>query len=91
MTINLSPEIEAKAARIPDFAQRLERFVNDQYAVEQWRIHRLQTVLNGSEAGTGLIYQDGHWAATGELPVGFDFGRFIEEVQEARIHEVAGL
>ena len=90
MAIVLSPESQAKAERIPDFTQRLERFINDQYAIEQWRTHRLQTVLNGSGAGTGLIYQDGHWAATGELPVGFDFERFIEEVREARIREAAG-
>jgi len=38
-----------------------------------------------------LAYQDGHWAATGELPVGFDFDRFIEELREARIRETAGL
>jgi hypothetical protein len=90
MAIVLSSESQAKAERIPDFTQRLERFINDQYAVEQWRAHQLQTVLNGSGAGTGLIYQDGHWAATGELPVGFDFERFIEEVREVRIREAAG-
>ena len=91
MAIVLSPESQAKAERIPDFAQRLERFINDQYAVEQWRAHQLQTVLTGPDAETGLAYQDGHWAATGELPVGFDLDRFIEELREARIREAAGL
>ena len=91
MVIVLSPESQAKAEQIPDFAQRLERFINDQYAVEQWRTHQLQAVLTGPEVETGLAYQDGHWAATGELPVGFDFDRFIEELREARIRETAGL
>ena len=78
MVIVLSPESEAKAEQIPDFAQRLERFINDQYAAEQWRTHQLQTVLTGPEFEIGLAYQDGHWAATGELPVGFNFERLIE-------------
>ena len=56
MAIVLSPETQAKAERIPDFAQRLERFINDQYAVEQWRAHQLQTVLTRPDAETGLAY-----------------------------------
>ena len=86
MVIILSSESQAKAEQIPDFAQRLERFINDQYAVEQWRAHQSHTVLAGPESETGLAYQDGHWAATGELPVGFDFRQFIEELRGARIH-----
>jgi hypothetical protein len=37
MSITLSPEAAAKAAAIPDFSERLERFVDQQYKLEQWR------------------------------------------------------
>lgn len=37
MSVALSPEAQAKAAQIPDFAARLERFIDEQYALEQWR------------------------------------------------------
>ena len=40
MTINVSPEAEAKVRQIPDFSSRLERFINDQFELEQWRRHR---------------------------------------------------
>ena len=40
MSIALSPEAQAKAAQIPDIAARLERFINEQYALEQWRAKR---------------------------------------------------
>ena len=40
MSIALSPETEAKAAQIPDIAARLEQFINEQYALEQWRAKR---------------------------------------------------
>lgn len=40
MSIALSPEAEAKAAQIPDIAARLEHFINEQYALEQWRAKR---------------------------------------------------
>lgn len=90
MTIVLSPEMQAKAEQIPDFAQRLERFINDQYTVEQWRTHQLKRVRTEQDARMGLAYRDGHWGAIGELPVGFDFERFIEELREARIRETAG-
>ena len=40
MVIVLSPETQARAERIPDFAHRLECFINDQYALEQWRARR---------------------------------------------------
>ena len=37
MSITISPELEAKARQIPDFAARLERFINDQFELEQRR------------------------------------------------------
>lgn len=43
MAIVLSPETQAKAEQIPDFARRLDRFINDQYALEQWRARRMRT------------------------------------------------
>jgi hypothetical protein len=91
MTIVLSPEMQAKAEQIPDFAQRLERFINDQYTVEQWRTHQLKRVRTEQDARMGLAYRDGHWGAIGELPSGFDFERFTEELREARIRETAAL
>lgn len=92
MNIVLSPEAQVKAQQIPDFAQRLERFINDQYLIEQWRRKRLTATQTPvpADAGTGLAYQEGHWVATGELPADFDLDRFIEEQRERRIHQVAG-
>jgi hypothetical protein len=93
MAIVLSPEAQAKAERIPNFAQRLERFINDQYALEQWRAQRLKafrtSALPAIEAG--LACREGHWVAVGELPADFDLERFIEEQREARIRQIAGL
>jgi len=40
MPINVSPEAEAKARQIPDFSARLERFIDDQFELEQWRNRR---------------------------------------------------
>jgi hypothetical protein len=40
MPISVSPEAEAKAQQIPDFSARLERFINDQFDLEQWRRRR---------------------------------------------------
>lgn len=40
MTINVSPEAEAKVRQIPDFSVRLERFIDDQFELEQWRKRR---------------------------------------------------
>lgn len=57
MAIVLSPEAQAKAEQVPDFMQRLERFINDQYAIEQWRAHQLHTVLTSLDAGASLVYQ----------------------------------
>jgi hypothetical protein len=37
MSISVSPEAEAKALQIPGFSSRLERFINDQFDLEQWR------------------------------------------------------
>jgi hypothetical protein len=42
MSIALSPETQAKAAQIPDIAVRLERFIDEQYALEQWRARRFR-------------------------------------------------
>ncbi len=57
MAIVISPEAQAKAEQIPDFMQRLERFINDQYALEQWRAHQFRTVLTSLDAGASLVYQ----------------------------------
>lgn len=43
LAIVLSPETQAKVEQIPDFARRLDRFINDQYALEQWRARRMRT------------------------------------------------
>jgi hypothetical protein len=40
MPISVSPEAEAKASQIPDFSARLERFIDDQFELEQWRKRR---------------------------------------------------
>lgn len=40
MPIAVSPEAEAKMQQIPDFSARLERFINDQFELEQWRARR---------------------------------------------------
>ena len=37
MPLSISPEAEAKIQQIPDFSARLERFINDQFELEQWR------------------------------------------------------
>ena len=42
MSIALSPEAQAKASQIPDIAVHLERFIDEQYALEQWRAKRLR-------------------------------------------------
>ena len=59
MSIALSPEAEAKAAQIPDIAARLEHFINEQYALEQWRARRrrpevAQRVEEALAAGAAL-------------------------------------
>ncbi|CDH47107.1 hypothetical protein [Candidatus Contendibacter odensensis] len=92
MNIVLSPDAQAKAQQIPDFFERLERFINDQYRMEQWRRQRLtvnQTLMSTTE--TGLACQEGHWVATGELPADFDLERFIQDQRKMRIDQVAGL
>ena len=43
MPISVSPEAEAKARQIPDFSARLERFINDQFDLEQWRRRRAKS------------------------------------------------
>ena len=40
MPISVSPEAEAKVRQIPDVSARLERFINDQFELEQWRARR---------------------------------------------------
>lgn len=59
MSITVSPEIEAKAQQIPDFSARLERFIEDQFELEQWRSRRAKSevaslVEEGLEAGAAL-------------------------------------
>ena len=45
MSIALSPEAQAKASQIPDITVRLERFIDEQYALEQWRAKRLRPAV----------------------------------------------
>ena len=59
MSITVSPEIEAKAQQIPDFSARLERFIEDQFELEQWRLRRARSevaalVEEGLETGAAL-------------------------------------
>ena len=59
MSITLSPEAQAKAAQIPDIAVRLERFIDEQYALEQWRAKRFRPevadlVREAATEGTAL-------------------------------------
>ena len=59
MSIALSPEAQAKASQIPDSAVRLERFIDEQYALEQWRAKRLrpevaELVQEAAAEGTAL-------------------------------------
>lgn len=52
MPINFSPEAEAKADLIPDISARLERFIHEQFELEQWRARRGHTdVADIVEAG----------------------------------------
>ena len=93
MSIVLSPEAQAKAERIPDIAQRLERFITDQYALEQWRAQQTQAMATTAnrDIGENLVCWEGHWVATGELPPDFDLERFINDQREQRIHQMSGL
>ena len=52
MPISVSPEAEAKAQQIPDFSARLERFINDQFDLEQWRRRR-------SDAEVAAVVEEG--------------------------------
>lgn len=59
MSITISPEVEAKVRQIPDFAARLERFINEQFELQQWRERRskadIATVVEeGLQEGTAL-------------------------------------
>ena len=70
MSITISPELEAKARQIPDLAARLERFINDQFELEQWRTRhsksdvvavveeglREGTVLRSTDANRDLLF-----------------------------------
>ncbi len=59
MSISVSPEAEAKAQQIPEISARLERFIQDQFELEQWRARRANpavaaVVEKGLRAGTAL-------------------------------------
>jgi hypothetical protein len=41
MAITVSPEAEAKVELIPNFTARLERFIHEQFELEQWRARRV--------------------------------------------------
>lgn len=43
MSIAVSPEAEAKVRQIPDFPARLERFIDNQFELEQWRARRAES------------------------------------------------
>lgn len=43
MSIVLDQETEAKVSQIPDFQDRLQWFINDQWELEQWRASRAGT------------------------------------------------
>lgn len=43
MSIVLDHETEAKVSQIPDFQDRLQWFINDQWELEQWRSTRAGT------------------------------------------------
>ncbi len=63
MSITVSPEFEAKAQQIPDFSARLERFIADQFELEQWRARRAKSkvadiVEEGLQAGAALRASD---------------------------------
>jgi hypothetical protein len=60
MNVVLSPDAQAKAQQIPDFIERLERFINDQYRMEQWRRQRLAVIQTVISTETGLACQEGH-------------------------------
>lgn len=59
MSITVSPEIEAKAQQIPEFSARLERFIENQFELEQWRARCAKSevaaiVEDGLRDGTAL-------------------------------------
>ncbi len=59
MSISISPEAEAKARQIPDISARVERFIQDQFELEQWRSRRAKpdvaaVVEEGLRAGATL-------------------------------------
>jgi len=54
MSIAVSPEAEAKVQQIPDFPARLERFIDNQFELEQWRVRRAK-----SEVAT--VVEEGLW------------------------------
>ena len=63
MSITINPEVEAKVRQIPDFAARLERFINDQFELEQWRTRRsksgvTEAVDEGLREGAALRADD---------------------------------
>lgn len=65
MSITISPEAEAKVQQIPDFPARLERFINDQFELEQWRTRRSKPevaaiVNDGLREGTVLRSAEGN-------------------------------
>lgn len=59
MSITLSPEADAKAQQIPEFTTRLEHFINEQFALEEWRQRRRTSevsavISEGLKAGAEL-------------------------------------
>ena len=63
MSITLSPEAELRAAQIPDFPARLEHFISEQYALEQWRSRRwrpeVAALVQGALAEGHILKESG--------------------------------
>ena len=84
MPITVSPEAEAKAQQIPEFASRLERFIDDQFALEQWRARHASAdvvaiVAEGLQQGAALrsanVNRDELFARLAELSERLSHGR----------------
>jgi hypothetical protein len=86
MPISISPEAEAKVQQIPDFPARLERFINDQFDLEQWRRRRAKSdVMAVVEEGL----REGATLRVGEADRATLFARFRSLVPLLRRQTVA--
>ena len=74
MSISVSPESEAKAQQIPDISARLERFIQDQFELEQWRARR-------AKADVAAVVEEGLRAGTALRTSGADRAAMFERLQ----------